>query len=356
MGMEEKELIKHYTLKNTINDILKDHFLMERFHVLMPELFLNMVPEELRDDEIGSLQDKLTMPWGIPYFSSDIIDVVNRVYEISFDDNIEIIKLWSEETETGYFPNGSEEDSVCLIRLKDSFQKDRPVAIVVPGGAYRDVSVAHEGFETAEELVNLGYAVVILNYRVTPNHYPLPQMDLALAIKYIRSHVSEYGVADDIMTVGFSAGGHLVASEACYPEEINTKLMEILENKYSVLAEKYCDISIKPDEVCLAYPVINCISENHEDSYINLTGGGDELREKMSIDLNITSEYPKTFVWACDDDSLVPSSNAKKMYEALQKVGVESELHIYPIGDHGIALGKGTSAEGWIDSLVKFMR
>lgn len=348
--------MKTYTVKNTINDILKDEFLMERFQFMMPKEFLEMVPAKLRNEEIDLLQDKLHMPWGAPYLGSEIVDVANKVYEISFDDRFEFIKLWAEETNEGYFPSGKEEDSVCLIRFKESFQKDRPIAIVIPGGAYRDVAVANEGMEVAAELMKLGYAVAVLNYRVTPNHYPLPQMDLALAIKYMRYHASEYGVTDNIMAVGFSAGGHLVASEACYPEEINEKLMEILDNKKSALSEKYRDISVKPEKVCLSYPVINFIEDKHEESYINLTGGGDELREKLSVDLNVTSDYPKTFVWACDDDALVPASNSKRMYEALQKAGVESELHIYPTGGHGIATGKGTSAEGWIPSLVEFMK
>ena len=348
--------MKTYIVKNTINDILKDELLMERFQFIMPKEFLDIVPAELRKEEIESLQDKLRMPWGAPYLGSEIVDAANKVYEISFDDRFELIKLWAEDTEEDYFPSGKEEDSVCLIRFKESFQKGRQIAIIVPGGAYRDVAIANEGMEVAAELMKLGYAVAVLNYRVTPNHYPLPQMDLALAIKYMRYHASEYGVSDNIMTVGFSAGGHLVASEACYPEEINGTLMEILENKKSALTEKYRGIPVKPEKVCLSYPVINFVEDKHEESYINLTGGGDELREKLSVDLNVTLDYPKTFVWACDDDALVPASNSKRMYEALQKSGVESELHIYPTGGHGIATGKGTSAEGWIQSLVGFMK
>lgn len=348
--------MKTYTVKNTINDILKDELLMKRFQFMMPKEFLDIVPAELRKEEIESLQDKLRMPWGAPYLGSEIVDVANKVYEISFDDRFELIKLWAEDIEEDYFPSGKEEDSVCLIRFKESFQKGRPIAIIVPGGAYHDVAIANEGMEVAAELMKLGYAVAVLNYRVTPNHYPLPQMDLALAIKYMRYHASEYGVLDNIMTVGFSAGGHLVASEACYPEEINGTLMEILENKKSALAEKYRGIPVKPEKVCLSYPVINFVEDKHEESYINLTGGGDELRKKLSVGLNVTLDYPKTFVWACDDDALVPASNSKRMYEALQKSGVESELHIYPTGGHGIATGKGTSAEGWIQSLVGFMK
>ncbi|MBP5304783.1 MAG: prolyl oligopeptidase family serine peptidase, partial [Lachnospiraceae bacterium] len=78
------------------------------------------------------------------------------------------------------------------------------------------------------------------------------------------------------------------------------------------------------------------------------------LRDKMSIDLHVTSEYPKTFVWACDDDDLVPPSNAWRKYEALKAAGVEAKLGTYPTGGHGCATGKGTSAEGWVEEMLDF--
>jgi hypothetical protein len=31
-------------------------------------------------------------------------------------------------------------------------------------------------------------------------------------------------------------------------------------------------------------------------------------------------------------------------------------LKMYPQGEHGCSLGIGTSAEGWVDEMLKFMR
>ena len=99
MVKEWKRIMKTYTVKNTINDILKDELLMKRFQFMMPKEFLDIVPAELRKEEIESLQDKLRMPWGAPYLGSEIVDAANKVYEISFDDRFELIKLWAEDTE-----------------------------------------------------------------------------------------------------------------------------------------------------------------------------------------------------------------------------------------------------------------
>ena len=44
--------MKTYTVKNTINDILKDELLMKRFQFMMPKEFLDIVPAELRKEEM----------------------------------------------------------------------------------------------------------------------------------------------------------------------------------------------------------------------------------------------------------------------------------------------------------------
>ena len=66
-------------------------------------------------------------------------------------------------------------------------------------------------------------------------------------------------------------------------------------------------------------------------------------------------DYPKTFVWTCADDSLVPPSNAARMAEALKAQNIPYMLKVYPTGEHGCNVGDGTSAEGWMDEMLAFM-
>ena len=132
--------------------------------------------------------------------------------------------------------------------------------------------------------------------------------------------------------------------------------MGILEERYPKLAESYKGISVKPDKICLNYPVISFLEEDHEPSFQALTGGNETLRNKLSVEQHIDITYPKTFVWACEDDALVPASNAKRMGEALKRAGVHCELNIYPAGGHGCRLGEETSAKGWADAMTAFMR
>ena len=346
-----------YTLNNTINDILKDEVVMAHFDFMMPVEFLEIVPKEMRDASLEEVIKKVKMPWGTPYLGQEIANVASLIHEIIDSDSYEFTQLWSEETPADFFPaTDGKKLHVGLLKFIDSFKENRKMALVVPGGAYETVAMGNEGVDVAKRLEEADYAVAVLNYRCTPNRYPVPQMDLALAIKYMRCYAAQYNMQDDLMVVGFSAGGHLVASEACYFEEADKALMEELKNDSQKLFDKFDGISAKPDSLVLSYPVINFVSEQHEQSFENISGGDESLREKLSIDLHVTSDYPKTFVWACDDDDLVPPSNASRMYEALKNVGVEAGYKSYPTGGHGVATGIGTSAEKWIDDMLSWMQ
>ena len=73
------------------------------------------------------------------------------------------------------------------------------------------------------------------------------------------------------------------------------------------------------------------------------------------VPTSVTAEMPKTYLWACEDDGLVPYQHLILMQEALQAAGVPNRCRIFPTEGHGIALGIGTSAEGWLEDMLDFM-
>ena len=88
--------------------------------------------------------------------------------------------------------------------------------MVCPGGAFMFRS-PNEGEPVAERLAELGYQSFVVNYRVRPYTMEEGSLDLARAIRYVRSHAAEYGIAPDrIASVGFSAGGILCGDEALH--------------------------------------------------------------------------------------------------------------------------------------------
>ena len=337
-----------FTLQNTLTQIIQNS--PPLFSVFFSDSFLQLIPQDYRDRTMEELTD-FVMPWGIPFPSADMVHAANMIIE--GDRYWELIPLWSDNLTI----ETKDRNSVFLMQLNDNLEGIRPVAVICPGGGYQDLSFDLEGVRTAQALQKRGYRTFILSYRVSPNRYPAPQLDLLLAIRYLRANAAQYQIDPDNLTImGYSAGGHLCASTAALEGELEAVLDEELKIYRPEYAQLCRGISGKPDKVCLCYPVISFIEPHHEPSFQCLTGGNESLREALSIETRVTADYPKTFLWTCADDSLVPPRNTECMDEALEKNGVPHKCVIYPQGEHGCSLGIGTSAEGWMDTMEEFFR
>lgn len=88
--------------------------------------------------------------------------------------------------------------------------------IVIPGGGFGYKSIEDsdgEGKDIAEVLQKNGINAFVLNYRSNPYEYPIPEIDLQRAVRYIKYHAKEYGIdPNKIGLIGFSAGGFQVGS------------------------------------------------------------------------------------------------------------------------------------------------
>ena len=86
--------------------------------------------------------------------------------------------------------------------------------VVAPGGSYQHLAMEKEGFAFARWLNERGVAAFVLQYRLGPKyHYPVELEDAQRAIRMVRAHAVEYGVATDHIGMwGSSAGGHLAAT------------------------------------------------------------------------------------------------------------------------------------------------
>ena len=349
-----------YTFQNSVRDILADGLEEKGFYLFCPELFIRILSEEQRKLPLAELKRSATMPWGAPYLSEAVLGAANLMLLIEQDETLRYVDLWREDTAADWRPGGSGKDSCFLLgRTPASVAGDRvrPAALVCPGGAYEAVDMSNEGFRTAEKLEALGCRVFILRYRVAPNRWPEPQKDLTLAIKRLRAEAEDYRIdPDDLLVVGFSAGGHLVASQALCAGELDALLMRELDTDCPPLAEKLRGVPARADKLCLSYPVVSMLSEVHEGSVLALTEGDGALKEKLSIELHAGADFPRTFLWANDDDPSVPPSNSERLAKRLEAVGVPVLYRRYPEGGHGCALGTGTSCEGWIDAMAAWMK
>ena len=215
--------------------------------------------------------------------------------------------------------------------VDENVSEKRPAVIVCPGGAYFFLC-DREGEPVAMEFHKGGIRVFMLEYSVTPNVFPAPQLELAMAIKYVRENADKYGVdSDEINICGFSAGGHLCG---CLATLYNKGfLADALDTTKDM---------IKPNGAILSYPVITAGEYTHHDSCVNILGM-DKVWESpyykyISLEKQVDGETCPVFVWTTFGDTLVLMENSMLLVQALKNAGVETEFHLFPVGDHGLSV------------------
>jgi len=206
--------------------------------------------------------------------------------------------------------------------------------LIVPGGGYVRVVIDKEGFEAAEWFSARGFTCAVLRYRMPGDGWAsgpdAPVHDAMRAVRMLRSPALKPGETPPrIGVMGFSAGGHLVA-------RLITEPKLAYERRDAV-----DDLSARPDFAVLMYPVIATSGVSmHGGSVKQLLAAGvtEPQLSRFSPDLNVTAETPPTLLVHAGDDASVPVENSLRMYAALQKAGVRSELHVFDQGGHGFGL------------------
>ena len=250
-----------FTMKNSLKELLEQAG--PGMNLFLPESLLAFIPEEKQTIPMEEWADTFRMPWGMPFPAADFVQDANMIARS--EQYWDMIPLWDKEHFT---IDSNDIHSSGIMVPKCTLDGVRPAVLICPGGGYENLSFHNEGLCTAWRLEKTGYRTFILNYRYSPNRYPAPQLDLALAIKYLRATAAELQIdPDNLMILGYSAGGHLCASTAALREELEGALQKEMEKFRPDLLESCRGISMRPDKVCLCYPVISFLSEDHEPSF-----------------------------------------------------------------------------------------
>ncbi len=212
---------------------------------------------------------------------------------------------------------------------------ERPAVIVMPGGGYRTLVMEKEGASEARWLNDHGVDAFVLQYRLGPKyHFPAPMLDGARAIRYVRSHAAELGIAADRVGVwGFSAGGHLAGYLASVNDGGDLKAADREER-----------VSDRPDFAILSYARLSMDASIPRPTNLEALIGEHPTQamiNEISIDRRVTRLTSPSFIFSTGEDEQVNSLNATAYYDALKRAGVPAELHIFERGGHGVGLGHG---------------
>ncbi|AMP05521.1 alpha/beta hydrolase [Collimonas pratensis] len=222
--------------------------------------------------------------------------------------------------------------------------------IVCPGGGYGVSAFSHEGLAVAKELSEAGITAFALKFRLPSDNVMThkeitPLQDLQQAILYVRQNAYRWNInPDQIGTMGFSAGGHLVATAASH-YDINT-----IENPQH--------INLRPDFMVLVYPVIsfqdNLVSLNTRQNLLSNNPTQDQ-KDYFSNELYVTANTPPTYLVHAKDDDTVKVENSIVYYEMLQRKKIPSQLYLYKNGGHGFGLINPASNIHWMNDCLKWI-
>lgn len=236
----------------------------------------------------------------------------------------------------------------------------KPAVIVCPGGGYTAVS-RNEGESVALAFASQGFHAFVLRYSVKIDH-PFPQalLELAAAVKLVRSHAEEWNIISDKITIcGFSAGGHLAASLGAYYD------------KNIVCDAMHCSPeNVRPDSLIIGYPALSLKPVREGDEippYLLekiekgammdfrgpnirqiLTGKIDYQEEDLyKVDLlnHITEKFPPVFIFGTFSDPIIPVSDLTSLANLCKENDVPCELHLFGNGTHGQGLYQPHNAE-----------
>jgi acetyl esterase/lipase len=205
--------------------------------------------------------------------------------------------------------------------------------VVCPGGGFNILAWDLEGTEAARWLNSLGFAAILLKYRVPTggqgdDAWRGPAIDAQRAISLTRANAGRWGIDPKrVGVMGFSAGGKTAAMAAF---QLGERLYEAVDDS---------DVSsCAADFALLIYPAY----------LVNEAGG---LREGVAV----TGDAPPMFLAHTADDPVTCMSSVA-VFGALKKAGVSAELHVFATGGHGYGLRRTDApVTAWTDQAATWL-
>jgi acetyl esterase/lipase len=206
-------------------------------------------------------------------------------------------------------------------------ERRRKVIIICPGGGYRFVS-DREAEPVAIRFMAEDFACFVLKYSIVPEFYPKPQLELCMAIKFIKDNADNFMIdKDDITVMGFSAGGHLAASISVMAQT----------DEYADMLDLSAD-DITPSKAILCYPVISTDRAIYSAETFENLFKGLEIDESKSLEKLVNDKTLPTIIWTTKTDQTVPYENSLVFADALKKHNIKHFLKVYDDGVHGLSL------------------
>jgi acetyl esterase/lipase len=207
----------------------------------------------------------------------------------------------------------------------------------------RPLKDTEEVTRQATALSGAGYTVFVINHRQTPRfRYPAHLEDAQRAVRYVRAHAADYGIAADrIGAWGSSSGGHLAellgtldgAGDQSDTDPIN-KLSAKVQTVVAYFAPADLTKAAGPGAITVlmgfAYQDPNVGPPGPRPDYIE-----NRLYREASPITHVTADDAPMLLLHGDQDTVVRIEQSEQMESALKKAGVAVTFIRVPGGNHG---------------------
>ena len=234
---------------------------------------------------------------------------------------------------------------------------DGTAVIICPGGSYFWLDEINEGDDVARWLNSNGISAFVLRYRVAGirefiwhyrrvfrgNQHPDMLNDAQRAIEYVKEHADEYNIDPNRLGImGFSAGGHLSMSTACFFDKE--------ENRPAFAAP--------------IYPVVT-MNEPYAHDRSRRALLGDRrcksltMRDSLSLERHVPDDCPPVFLVNCVDDDVVDYHNSVMLDSALTVKNIDHRYIQYQTGGHGFGVSETRGTEesrNWKNEFINWIQ
>ena len=246
------------------------------------------------------------------------------------------------------------------------------VVFVVSGGWYS----SHDGINLAfvRSFTDRGYTVFAVVHGSQPK-FTIPEVvgDMNRAVRFIRHHAGDYGVAADRLGIyGASAGGHLSLMQGTAGDLGNPAATDPIEREPSRVAAVACFFPPtdflnygKPGEDAIGRGILEGFAapfdfhdfDPKRKKFVEVVDEAKiaALGRSISPINHVSADDPPTLIIHGDADKLVPIQQAEIIVEKLQAAGVEAKLIAKPGAAHGWGgIEKDISSlADWFDAHLK---
>lgn len=225
----------------------------------------------------------------------------------------------------------------------------KPAIIFFPGGGF--ISANHERYiEMRMALAKAGFVVASVEYRVVPDKFPALVVDAKSAVRYLRAHAKELGIAPDCIGVlGDSAGGYLAQMAGTTNGEEEFDQGDFLDESSDVQAavtiygisnllnigEGY------PKEIqeVHASPAVTEALLVHGPAFVDFAGKSilDDPKKAIAASPigHIKANMPPFLIMHGSEDKLVSPVQSEQLYNALNEKGNKVDYVILEGAGHG---------------------